>query len=56
MKILIKFFLCLTRILKSIEMWEKVYEKDGYFRFIEQYIDVEAYIEEGPAFFSLKIS
>lgn len=44
-------FLCLARILKSIDRWDKELGKDGYFNFIEQYIDVDGCIEEGPEFF-----
>lgn len=50
-KIFKNIFLCLTRILKSIDMWEKELGKDGYFRFIEQFIDLDACLEEGPTFF-----
>lgn len=43
-------FLCLSRILVSMDRFEKDLGKNGYFRFISQYIDLEACIDDGPAF------
>lgn len=44
-------FLCLSRILVSIDKFEKELGKNGYFHFINQFIPVEKCIENGPEFF-----
>lgn len=44
-------FLCLTRILVSIDTFDKEFGVNGYFRFISQFLDVRACIENGPDFF-----
>jgi len=43
--------LCLSRMIKNIEFWDKQYGKDGYFRFLSQYINPQEVIEEGPGIF-----
>lgn len=50
-KIFKNVLLCLVKTIQSIDMWEKELGKDGYFRFIEQFIDLEACLQEGPEFF-----
>lgn len=50
-KIFKNVLLCLTRILKSIDMWEKQLGNNGYFRFISQFISIEGCLEAGPEFF-----
>ena len=44
-------FLCLTRVLVSIDTFDKEFGVNGYFRFISQFLDVRACIENGPDFF-----
>ena len=44
-------FLCLTRVLVSIDTFDKEFGVNGYFRFISQFLDVRACIEDGPDFF-----
>lgn len=43
--------LCLVRILKSIDKWDKEFGNNGYFKFIERFIDVDACLEDDPEFF-----
>ncbi len=50
-KLFKNIFLCLSRVLVSIDKFEKELGKDGYFHFISQFIDLDACIESGPAFF-----
>ena len=44
-------FLCLARILVSIDKFEKELGKNGYFHFINQFISLKAYLKNGPKFF-----
>lgn len=41
-------FICLTRILESITFWDKEFGKDGYFRYIQQFINADQVMNHGP--------
>lgn len=43
--------ICLTRILDSISFWDKEFGKDGYFRYIQQFINADQIINHGPIIF-----
>ena len=44
-------FLCLNKVLDSIDFWEKELGKDGYFRYIRQFMDSYRIMEDGPILF-----
>lgn len=44
-------FLCMTRVLDSIDFWDKEFGKDGYFRYIKQFMNLDHIMSEGPQFF-----
>lgn len=50
-KIFKNVLLCLSRILESIDYWYKELGADGYFRFIEQFINLDEYYIETTEFF-----
>ena len=44
-------FLCLNKVLDSIDFWDKEFGKDGYFRYIRQFMDSHRIMEDGPILF-----
>lgn len=44
-------FVCLARVLDSISFWDKEFGKDGYFRYIQQFIDANQVMNNGPMLF-----
>ena len=44
-------FLCMSKVLDSIDFWDKEFGKDGYFRYIRQFMNVNHIMNDGPQFF-----
>lgn len=44
-------FLCFVKVLESIDFWDKELGKDGYFRYLRQFMDVNRIMADGPTLF-----